>query len=124
MIFPALQPSSRSFKAGEIRVATFRSISGKETRVITGDTPTAHTIGLGFNNVNEAAAKNVLEHWYAMQGIALAFKLPSEVWAGWVEYSAGSSANQLWRYSQAPEISAVSPSIMVVSVQLVSVLDG
>ena len=124
MIFPSLQPSSRSFTAGNIPVSVFRSISGKETRVVTGDTPSAHAIGLGFNNVDEAVANSVLSHWYAMQGTALAFKLPSDVWAGWIDYAVGSSADQLWRYSNPPEITAVSPAIMSISVQLVSVLDG
>lgn len=124
MIFPALKPSSRSFRPGDVPVTVFRSLSGKETRIVTGSQPSAHGVRIGYQNVTEAAASSILAHWYAMQGTALAFTLPPEIWAGWTEYLAGASANQYWRYSQSPEIKAVSPSIMGISVQLVSVLDG
>lgn len=124
MIFPALKPSSRSFRPGNVPVTVFRSLSGKETRIVTGSKPSAHAVGIAYQNVTEAAASSILEHWYAMKGTALAFTLPPEIWAGWTEYLAGASAAQYWRYSQSPEIKAVSPSIMGISVQLVSVLDG
>ena len=121
-LFPALQPSARSFVPGAVPVSVYSSISGKETRVITGSASVSHTLQLTFSNISEATARLVMSHWYGRQGIALAFTLPSALWAGWLDYSAAVAPSQEWRYQAAPDVQAVSPGIMSLSVQLVSVL--
>ena len=121
-LFPALQPSARSFVPGSVPVSVYNSISGKETRVITGATAVAHTLQLTFGNVSEATARLVMSHWYERQGVALAFTLPTPVWAGWLDYSIAVAPTQEWRYQAAPSVETVSPGIMSLSVQLVSVL--
>tara|TARA_B100000459_G_C8576167_1_gene201084 strand:- start:598 stop:969 length:372 start_codon:yes stop_codon:yes gene_type:complete len=121
-LFPALKPSARSLKAGTIPVSAFKSVSGKETRVILGDTPLGHSLSLSFSNVNETVAGEILAHWTATKGIALAFTLPADVWAGWTAYTAAVPSTQTWRYGGAPNVVAVSPSIMNVSVSLLSVI--
>ena len=118
--FPALEPSSRTFIAGHLPVSSFASISGKETRVITGDTMYGHTISLEFQNLLEPAVKKITDHWYGQQGTALAFNLSSSVWAGWTDYLTAITENQKWRYTGQPQITAVSPGIMTVTVQLVA----
>lgn len=124
MTFPAYKPSSRAFTAGQIPVSTFRALSGAETRIITGSQTSSHAVSLSFNNVDEQVTENILGHWYLMQGVALAFQLPFEVWAGWSTYANGVSPNQSWRYSKPPNVDTVSPGIMNISVQLLSVLNG
>lgn len=124
MTFPAYKPSSRVFTAGQMPVSMFRALSGAETRIITGSQTSSHAVSLSFNNVDEQVAENILSHWYLMQGVALAFQLPFEVWAGWSNYAAGVSPDQSWRYSKAPNVDTVSPGIMNISVQLLSVLNG
>ena len=121
-LFPALQPSSRTFRAGTIPVSSFKSLSGKETRIILGDTALGHSVNLSFANVSETVAGEILTHWTATKGIALAFTLPADVWAGWTAYTTAVPSNQTWRYDGAPNVVAVSPSIMNVSVQLISVI--
>ena len=118
--FPALKPSSRSFTPGMVPVQSFASMSGKETRVILGDTMHGHSISLSFSNLQEPAVKLITDHWYAQQGTALDFTLPADVWAGWSQYSSATTDGQKWRYTGQPKIEAVSPSIMNVSVELVS----
>lgn len=118
--FPALKPSSRSFTLGMVPVNSFASVSGKETRVILGDTMHGHTVSLSFSNLQEPAVKQITDHWYGQQGTALAFSLSSAVWAGWAEYASAISANQQWRYTGAPKVQAVSPGIMNLSVELVA----
>ena len=120
--FPVLQPTSRQFVPGTVPVSTFMSIAGKETRVITGANAVSHSITLSFANVSENVARQIMTHWYGRQGVALAFTLPSALWAGWVDYTSAVEQSQEWRYQSAPSIQAVSPSIMSLSVQLVSVL--
>jgi hypothetical protein len=118
--FPALKPSSRSFTPGMLPVSSFASVSGKETRVIMGDTMHGHTVSLSFNNLQEPAVKKITDHWYGQQGTALAFTLSTAVWAGWAEYASAITSGQQWRYTGQPEIEGVSPGIMNVSVELVS----
>ena len=118
--FPALKPSSRSFTPGIVPVQSFASMSGKETRVILGDTMHGHSISLSFSNLQEPAVKQITDHWYNRQGTALDFTLPADVWAGWAQYSSATTSGQKWRYTGQPQIQAVSPSIMNVSVELVS----
>lgn len=118
--FPAIRPSSRSFTPGMVPVQSFASLSGKETRVILGDTMHGHSVSLSFSNLQEPAVKQITVHWYNRQGTALDFTLPAEVWAGWAQYSSATTSGQKWRYTAQPEIEAVSPGIMNVSVELVS----
>ena len=118
--FPAIKPSSRSFTPGMVPVQSFASMSGKETRVILGDTMHGHSISLSFSNLQEPAVKQITDHWYNRQGTALDFTLPFDVWAGWSQYSSATTDGQKWRYAAQPEISAVTLGIMNVSVELVS----
>ena len=120
--FPALRPTSRQFVPGTVPISTFKSIAGKETRVITGSSPVDHVLTFTFENVSEAVGKQILDHWYLQQGMALGFTLPSAVWAGWAEYSAAVASDQKWRYSAAPSVNTISPGIMVLNVQLLSLL--
>lgn len=118
--FPAIKPSARSFTPGMLPVNSFASVSGKETRVIMGDTMHGHTVSLSFSNLQEPAVQQITDHWYGQQGTALAFTLPVDVWAGWAEYASAVTANQQWRYTGAPSVEAVSPGIMNLSVELVA----
>ena len=118
--FPALQPSSRSFSPGSIPISSYKTLSGRETRVILGDTFGGHEIVLSFNNVRDAVGKQILDHWYGQQGTAVAFDLPAAVYAGWSTYNTAVTAGQLWRYASEPSVVAVAPGIMSLSVQLVS----
>ena len=118
--FPAIKPSSRAFTPGRLPVNSFVSVSGKETRVIMGDTMHGHSLSLNFQNLLEVAAKQIIDHWYGQQGTVLAFTLPSDVWAGWAQYSSAITAGQNWRYASQLKVSAVSPGIMNLSVELIS----
>ena len=118
--FPDLKPAGRSFTPGTIPVSTFQAMSGREMRVMLGDTMHGHSVSLSFTNLQEAAAKQIIDHWYNRQGTALDFTLPADVWAGWAQYSAAITSGQTWRYTGQPKVAAVSPSIMNVSVELVS----
>ena len=117
--FPALQPSSRSLTPGQFPVSTFNALSGKETRVILGDTPFSHALALTFSNVLEPVMQQVLTHFRGQQGTALAFTLPAAVYAGWTDYAEEIPLTQKWRYAGPPEVEFVAPGIMSVSVSLV-----
>ena len=88
--------------------------------MILGDTMHGHVVSLGFQNIQEPVVKQILDHWYGRQGTALAFTLPANVWAGWTQYTSAVSSTQNWRYEGQPQIEAVSPGIMNVTVELVA----
>ena len=118
--FPALKPSARSLTQGNSAVQVFQSMSGKETRVITGSAIYGDALSLTFQNLQEAAAKSIVSHYRTQRGTALSFTLPVEVWAGWIEYEAAITPTQKWRYDSQPQVTGVAPSIMSVSVSLVA----
>ena len=118
--FPALKPSARALTQGNSAVQVFQSMSGKETRVITGSAIYGDSLSLTFQNLQEDAAKSIVSHFRTQRGTALSFTLPVEVWAGWVEYQAAITPTQKWRYDGPPSVTGVAPSIMTVSVSLVS----
>ena len=118
--FPDLKPTGRSFTPGVVPVSTFQALSGREMRVILGDTMHGHSLQLSFSNIQEAVVQQILSHWYACLGTALDFTLPSNVWAGWAEYSSAITPGQKWRYTGQPSVEGVSPGIMNVSVELIS----
>ena len=119
-VFPALQPSSRSFTPGQVSVTSFKAMSGKETRVLQGDTPHAHRLSLTFDNILDAAGQQILDHWAGQLGIGLQFHLSPAVYAGWSLYQSTVSDTQQWRYESMPSVTFVAPGIMSVSVELVS----
>ena len=120
--FPALRPSGRSYSPGVVPVTTFASMSGKETRVITGDTFTSATLALTFQNLEESVANQILSHYQSSFGTFLSFTLPAEVWAGQPGYSLIESTTKKWRYAGPVSAQTTSPGIMTLSVELVSLV--
>ena len=118
--FPELRPSSRNFVVGELPVSTFTAISGKETRVILGDTFSKHVLSLGFQNILDSAGKKIIDHWYGQQGTALGFTCPPPF------MQAGQSMHRRLRLDSfggikgSRQLASIAPGIMSMSVQLVS----
>lgn len=117
--FPPLKPSGRSFVPASVPVSSFASVSGKETRVILGDTATGHSLTMAFNNLLEPKARQIFDHYRGQAGTALSFTLPSDAYVGWQEYLQEVSEDQEWRYAGPPEVEWAAPYIMNVSINLV-----
>ena len=64
-------------------------------------------VTLAFQNIQEPTVKQITDHWYNRQGTALAFTLPSDVWAGWDQYTQTVPSSQQWRYVGQPEVEAL-----------------
>lgn len=118
--FPSLKPSARNYSQGTLPVTTYQSMSGKETRVLLGDKSHGDTLSLSFQNIQEAAVQQVIDHFNGQGGTLNAFTVPRAVWAGWDSYADLIPSDLQWRYVGAPAITAVSPGIMSLSVELVS----
>ena len=118
--FPSLKPSARNYTHGTLPVSTFQSMSGKETRVMLGSAYHGDVLSLSFQNVQESVAQQVLDHFIMQGGTLAAFTVPSAVWAGWDLYAGRIPSDLQWRYTAPPTVTAVSPGIMSLSVELVS----
>jgi hypothetical protein len=119
--FPTIRPSGRSLRPAAVPMTVMTALSGKETRVITGDRAFSAALRMEFRNLTEAVANQITDHWSGQLGMALAFTLPVDAWAGWDTFDETVDPAQQWRYASVPQVRAVSPGIMSVSVELVSV---
>lgn len=117
--FPALQPSSRSMKLGAVPTTVFKSMSGKESRIIHANKPTDHALSLSFENRSGAEGDLIVKHWNDRLGTVLGFELSPAVWAGWPQYADAIEPAQKWRYANPPTFAAVAPDVVSISVELV-----
>ena len=121
--FPAIKPASRSFSMPAIPVTSFQAMSGREVRIATGSAASGAKISLGFQNLLEATASQILSHFNGQSGVLQAFDLPPAVWAGWTAYESYFSATTKFRYTNPPSVKSVAPGIMDITVELVSLLE-
>lgn len=124
MAYPSHKPTARNFTAGDYSYKTFKSQSGKETRILYGDKRTGMTLSLNYDNITDTAADDFIAHYDEVKGGFSTFTLPAEIRAGW---SGNSSAIDVptgnnWRYDGPPSITAIRPGISSVTVKLVGVL--
>lgn len=104
---------------GAIPITAFKSMSGRETRVLHSDTPTDHMLSLSFLNRSGADGDLIVQHWNDRLGVALDFELPPEIWVGWSQYANSIQPGQKWRYSKQPAVDSVAPGVVSISVELV-----
>ena len=132
--FPyAVPPSSRSFKAGEYPQSVFESQNGSKTIIRYGNKAVNATLTLGFTNVPDIDANNILESYFdvnkdwstikfdsthGLQGIENAFL------EGLVQTGIGGERATRWRYSAPPTVTSVQPGINNVTCSFVACLDG
>lgn len=124
MPFPTLQPTSRSFSAGDYPVKTFKAQSGAEVRILYGSKRTGMTIDLSYDNISDSQADDFVAHYDEVQGQFLTFTLPASAQAGWRgnTQAVDAVAGNRWRYESAPAITSVRPGVSSVQVKLKGVL--
>jgi len=124
MAYPTYKPTSRNFSAGNYSYKTFKSQSGKETRILYGDKRTGMTLDLSYENIADTVADDFITHYDEVKGGFSTFTLPNEVRTGWsgtagaIDVPTGNN----WRYESPPSITSVRPGISSVTVKLVGVL--
>lgn len=119
--FPAIKPSSRVWLPGAQPVQAFATLSGYESRIMLGSEPVGTSLQLSFQNLQEAVALSITDHYSNARGTFETFAMPAAVFAGMTNYGSVTPAGQVWRYASAPSIAWVSPGIADVSVSFVAV---
>ena len=122
--FPALRPSSRNYSPGDWPVKSWRSMNGSEVRILYGNTKTGSKLDLTFDNIADADAQLILNHYATEFGTFQTFDL-SDVTkhSGW-----GGDANAFnagigvqYRYNEPPKVTNVYRGRSTISVSFVGV---
>ena len=108
--FPSLEPVSRSLTYGDYPQLTHEGISGGDVRFLMSTTDrVAQRLTLGYENLTEAEAKLLLDHYEGQEGSLIAFDLPAgTVWAGFTSVPVSASDYQ-WRYIGAFDVGLSAP---------------
>ena len=134
--FPQLVPTARSMSPGDFANKVFRSQSGIESRVQYGNKASNKTMDLEYNNITEANAAAIHDHYLACNGTLYYFGLPRSPKSGNETFSVNdgseSTSNRFsvtpfgmrYRYAEPPQFSSVKPGRMSVTVKLIGVLDS
>lgn len=124
MAFPSIKPTARDFSPGNYPVREFRSQSGTEIRILYGDARTGMELNLSYDNITDSNADLFLAHFDDMKGTFGTFDINTEVKAGWSgdTESIDTDGNNVWRYAEPPQVTAVRPGFSSVRVKLIGVL--
>ena len=120
--FPDIAPSARSWTPGVMPQSEFMTLSGYQVRTSHSDALVGSRLELGFENLQEVVAKQIIAHYQAQQSTFEVFTLSAKVWAG-MDSDYMTPAGQKWRYAGPPGVSWSAPDVVTVSVSLVAVRD-
>ena len=119
--FPNLTPTTRSYSSGFMPVTKHVSISGYETRVVTGSQIVQQRLEMTFKNVPTATGQQIVDHYMQQDGEAKTFRLQAATSAGWEEMR-DKWGQLVWRYAEPVNTTQTVNGKIDVSVRLVSVI--
>lgn len=120
--FPSLVPTARSFKPGVYPQKTYRTLSGAAFKRTFGTLPYGATLELSFDNVPDATAATIVEHYRNQTAANVRFGLTTSTTSG---MASGLGLyltyydNYRWEYAEPPSIESVHPGRSSVRVSLV-----
>ena len=136
VIFPSVEPSSRSFSPGEFPQAVFEAQNGAKSFIRYGNKRVNATLNLGFSNISDADAgliianyENVMSEYdfVRFKDENAAIGIDSSFLKQEIRDNAGTGQTKLglrWRYSRPPSVTSVQPGISNVSCSFVACLDS
>lgn len=134
--FPNIAPSSRSLSAGDFPGTTFKAQDGVEVRVQYGNQRANTELSLSFDNITDANAALIYDHYTDCRGTLGIFDVPNNslTQSGNPGFHAGTGSGTTnrfsatpfgmrYRYAEPPQFNSVKPGRMSVIIKLVGVLD-
>lgn len=134
--FPStVTPTARALTAGDFASSKFRSQNGAEVRVQYGNKRTNTELSLSYDNVTDAQAAAIHDHYHNCRGTVGVFGLLKNNKQGNPGFddandSGGTNARfsaspygLKYRYAEPPQFTSIKPGRMSVAVKLVGVLD-
>ena len=67
--FPSIKPSSRSYSPGTYPSTDFESLDGTKTHIRYGNKRVNATLSLGFSNITDQKAAEILDHYQAVNSV-------------------------------------------------------
>lgn len=120
--FPALTPTSRNFAPGVYPQKTYRALNGAAIKRTFGNKPYGATLELEYQNIPDATAVTLLNHYQSQTAANRRFALSSNVTAGMsgslATIASASADNLRWEYAKPPEVSSVRPGFSTVRILL------
>lgn len=120
--FPSITPTSRSFKPGVYPQKQYRSLNGTAIKRTFGNSPYGASLELEYQNIPDASAATLVDHYRSQTAANRRFLLSSNVTAGMTgglaQRADASLDNLRWEYSGPPEISSIRPGISTVRINL------
>lgn len=129
--FPSIRPSSRSYSPGTYPQTEFRAQNGALTVVRFSNRRVHAELSLGFDNITDAEAAQILANYEAVNSIwdyvqftaanATVGIGSSEALSGYIREA---SSGLRWRYAEPPSVESVMPNRNNVSCKFVAELDA
>lgn len=121
--FPPVKPTSRSFKPGVYPQKAYRSLNGAVVKRTYGNKPYGATLDLSFDNIPDASAVAIVDHYRTQTEANSRFGVGSAITAGMSSELASradaSLDNLRWEYEGPPEVESVRPGFSSVRVSLI-----
>ena len=128
--FPSIKPTSRSYTPGNYPSTNFESLDGTKTHIRYGNKRVNATLTLGFSNITDAQAFEILENYRDVnsdwdyvtfdRGYATAGVTDTSLLA----YLKESGSSLKWRYSAPPSVTSSFKGKSNVSCSFVACLDS
>jgi hypothetical protein len=117
-IFPALEPSTRTYDLGDFSMSRAAGFGGGEVRFMhAGADPIGHDASLGYELISGAELTLIRDHYRGQDGSHLSFQLPAIIWQG---HPVGGILPTFgrWRYAGPPDETHRSGDLYDVTVSL------
>lgn len=127
--FPAVKPTSRSYRPGKFPQIQFEALNGATTAIRYGQKAFNAQLTLTFANIDDADAFKIVNHYeermatfsnVTFSGATGLAGLGSDLSAQISESGSGLR----WRYAEPPQVESVYPGISTVTCTFTGYLDG
>lgn len=119
--FPSLRPATRQFSFGEYPVSMQTGFGGGTVRFLHGIGRSAVVMELTYQNLTQAEAKLIRDHYRIRQGSHQDFLLPDALWAGHSGPANIVPGLTRWKYGSQPEETQKRGGYVDLTVSLISV---
>lgn len=139
-VFPDVKPSTRTFSPGTYPSNIFESLDGTKTHIRYGDSQVNSTLQLGFSNITDDQAFQILENYRQVNSVwdYVTFDqdsglagvggdgntMPDGSLGNLAAYMDAIPSGLKWRYSQPPSVTSIFPGRSNVSCSFVGCLDS
>ena len=134
--FPSIAATSRSLSAGDFPGTTFKAQDGVEVRVQYGNQRTNMELSLSFDNITDANAALIYDHYVNCRGTLGVFDVAANsltqsgnpgfhagVASGATNRFSATPFGMKYRYAEPPQFNSVKPGRMSATIKLIGVLD-